>query len=407
MQKLTASSEVAPLSIPTSMAIAKQFFLVTCLGLVFLNLLTFAYHHTGSSIFNVLSNAVSLLLISYSVYLVLVAGEDCIFHKTILVLACVFVGASYLVNFGSFEIADALKFLSIFSFYIAGRSAPGPLRKAEKWCICALAAVPLIFKLVSETHIYTGRDYPDVFAYFPNTNTAALYFSALFFALSQWLGNKSLVLQFINAAVMNRVGAALATIVAIGMWSVFPLRRQVFAAFFLLALASFIAYMFGALDRILIGLDSMALIWSLDPGTVSRMSYKQLIALTGTTDMSAFFRIIHWTNIWEYYSTQGLSEILFGYGAGQTGAVAYIPMPPHNDYLRVLAEYGLLTFLVFAWFVVSIAISLKEQAAKILFTVLLIYFLSENLLDNFTSMALFFSFAGRFTSGQFSGGGVA
>jgi hypothetical protein len=32
--------------------------------------------------------------------------------------------------------------------------------------------------------------------------------------------------------------------------------------------------------------------------------------------------------------------------------------------------------------------------------VLLIYFLSENLLDNFTSMVLFFSYAGRFTSGK-------
>jgi hypothetical protein len=389
------------------MAIAKQFFLVTCLGLVLLNFLTFAYHLTGSNIFNVLSNAVSLLLISCSVYLVLVTGEDGNFHRTILVLACVFVGASYLANFGSFEIADALKFLSIFTFYVAGRSAPGRLRKAEKWCIYALAAMPLVFKLVGETKIYTGRDYPDVFAYFPNTNTAALYFSALLFALSQRFGNKILVLQFLNAAVMNRVGAALATIVAIGMWSAFPLRRQVFVAFFLLALASFIAYMLGALDRLLIGLDNMAMIWSLDPGTVSRMSYKQLIELTGTTDMSAFFRIIHWTNIWEHYSTQGLSVILFGYGAGQTGAVAYMPLPPHNDYLRVLAEYGLPTFLVFAWFVVSIAISLREQAAKILFTVLLIYFLSENLLDNFTSMALFFSFAGRFTSDRLSGGDVA
>jgi O-antigen ligase len=145
----------------------------------------------------------------------------------------------------------------------------------------------------------------------------------------------------------------------------------------------------------------------LSPSTVSRMSFKELVQLTGTTDTSAFFRIIHWTNIWELYSTQGLGVLLFGYGAGQTGLLAYMSLPPHNDYLRVLAEYGLLSFLVFVSFLVSIATSIKLPAAKIIFNVLLIYFFSENLIDNFTSMALFFSYAGRFTSGRLSGSGCA
>ncbi|MEH2523523.1 MULTISPECIES: O-antigen ligase family protein [unclassified Bradyrhizobium] len=403
MQSLTVSRERPPYILPASVAITNQFFLVTCLGLVLLNFLTFAYHLTGSTLFNALSNAVSLLLISCSVYVALVGREEAGFYKIFLVLACVFVGASYLANYGSFEIADALKFLSLYTFYIAGRSAPGHWRPAEKWCIYALAALPLIFKLAGDTKVYVGAEFPDVFAYFPNTNTAALYFAALCFSLSHWFGNKMLVVQFINAAVMNRVGAALATILAIVMWSFFPLRPQVLVAFFIGGIAGCIAYAFGAMDRLLTGLDSMALIWSLNPGTVARMTYKQLIDLTGTTDLSAFFRIIHWTNIFEYYSTQGLGVILFGYGAGQSGIIAVMPMPPHNDYLRVLAEYGLLNFLVFAFFVVSILLSLKLQAAKILFTVLLIYFFSENLLDNFTSMALFFSFAGRLTSQQSSG----
>ena len=400
MQSLTVSREDAPHIVPISVAAQNQFFLVICLGLLFLNLLTFAYHLSGSTLFNVMSNAVSLVLISYSVCLVLIAGEDSGPYKIVLVLACVFVGASYLANYGSFETADALKYLSLYTFYIAGRSAPGRVRPAEKRCIYALAALPLVFKLIGETKIYVGVEFPDVFAYFPNTNTAALFFAAVCFSLSQWFGNKILVLQFINAAVMNRVGAALATILAIGMWSAFPLRPQVFVVFFLLGLAGVIGFAFGAMDRLLTGLDAIALIWSLNPSTVARMSYKQLIELTGTTDLSAFFRIIHWTNILEYYSTQGLGVILFGYGAGQSGVIAVIPMPPHNDYLRVLAEYGLLSFLVFAFFVASIVMSLKLQAAKILFTVLLIYFFSENLLDNFTSMALFFSYAGRFTSGR-------
>jgi len=404
VQNLAVGREGALHSIPASVAALNRFFLVNGLGLVFLNLLTFGYNLSGSSLLNVLSNSVSLLLVAYSIYVVLAAREDCGFYKIILVLACVFAGASFLANAGASAIADVLKYLSIYSFYVAGRSAPGRLHPAERWCICALAAMPLIFLLVGKTKVY---DYPDVFAYFPNTNTAALYFSALFFSLSQWFGNKVLALQFINAALMNRVGPALATILAIGMWSIFPLRRQVFVAVFILGIACFLAYKLGTFDRLLTGLDSIALIWSLSPSTVSRMSFKELVQLTGTSDTSAFFRIIHWTNIWELYSTQGLGVLLFGYGAGQTGLVAYMPLPPHNDYLRVLAEYGLLSFLVFVSFLVSIATSIKLPAAKIIFNVLLIYFFSENLIDNFTSMALFFSYAGRFTSGRSSGSGGA
>ncbi|MBI5265031.1 MAG: O-antigen ligase family protein [Bradyrhizobium sp.] len=385
------------------MAIQHQFFPVTCLGLVLLNLFTFAYHFTGSTLFNTLSNSVSLLLISFSVYVLILGKEGSGFYKILLVFACVLVGTSFLANFGAFEIADALKLLSLYTFYIAGRSVGARWHPVEKLCIYALVALPFIFKLVGTTKLFVGADFPDVFAYFPNTNTAALYFTASLFALSHWFESKILILQFVNVVVMNRVGAALATILAIAMCSVFPLSKAKFVALFALVIASLFAYALGALDRLLTGLDAIALIWSLDPSTVSRMTYKQLIHLTGTTDLSAFFRIIHWTNIWDYYSSQGLGGILFGYGAGQTSIIAVIPVPPHNDYLRVLAEFGPLSFLAFVVFVLSIVFSLKQQGAKTLFTVLLIYFLSENLIDNFTSMTLFFSYAGRLTSAASSG----
>ena len=95
MQDLTVGRGETLQFISASTALKKQFFLVTCLGLVFMNFLTFAYHFTGSNLFNVISNAVSLVLISYSLYLVLIAGEGSSFYKVLLVLTCVFVGASY------------------------------------------------------------------------------------------------------------------------------------------------------------------------------------------------------------------------------------------------------------------------------------------------------------------------
>ena len=89
---------------------------------------------------------------------------------------------------------------------------------------------------------------------------------------------------------------------------------------------------------------------------------------------------------------------LFGYGPGQTVPLSYAGLVPHNDYLRILVEYGPINLLIFVSFLLHIRAALTIGAAKVLFVVLCIYFFSENLFDNFTSMALFFAFAGRMTS---------
>jgi hypothetical protein len=403
LQKLTIATRFPSGSSSATTAGVNNFFLVTGIGLVTMNVLTFGYHATGATVLNGVSNACSLLLVGCSIYFILTSYADNSFHKTLTVFACIFAGLSYLANSSTASIPDTLKYVSIYTFYLAGQTAPGNIGKGEKRCIYLLGVLPILFMLISTTKIYVGREYPDVLSYFPNTNTAALYFSALLFAFSPWLGNKVLILQFMNAILMNRVGPALATIVSIGMWSVFPLRKEVVIAFVVIGTGGMCAYAVGALDRLITGLDSIALIWSLSPGTVARMSYKELVIMTGTTDLSAFFRVIHWSDIWDLYTSQGVGVILFGFGSGQTGLITNAAMPPHNDYLRILAEYGLFSGVVFVMFVATILASLKEQAPRILFTVLLIYFISENLVDNFTSMALFFAYAGRCTAKRVAG----
>lgn len=400
VQKMTIDTHFSSGSLPAARAGVDRFFLFMGVALVVMNILTFGYHATGSAMLNGISNAVSLLLVAYSVAVVVTTKVENGFYIVLTILAAVFAILSFLANSSVASLPDTVKFVSIFTFFLAGQASPGRITTGEKRCIYALGILPLLFLLTGGTQIYVGREYPDVVSYFPNSNTAALYFSALFFALSPWLGDKVLILQFVNAILMNRVGPALATIASIAMWWVFPLRTQVIVAFVVVGIVGTGAFAVGALDRILTGLDSIALIWNLGPSTIARTSYKQLIIMTGTTDLSALFRIIHWWNMWDLYTTQGIGVILFGYGSGQTAFVALAPMPPHNDYLRVLAEYGLFSCVIFVVFVVSILASIKQQAPRILFTVLLIYFISENLIDNFTSMALFFSYSGRLTAKQ-------
>jgi hypothetical protein len=133
------------------------------------------------------------------------------------------------------------------------------------------------------------------------------------------------------------------------------------------------------------------------------MSYQELVLFTGSTDLSGFFRLIHWTNIWDLYANGSIGTVIFGYGAGETAALTYAGLVPHNDYLRVLAEYGPINLAIFVCFLAYVRSGLTSGAAKVLFLVLCIYFFSENLVDSFTSMALFFAYAGRMTESAGAG----
>ena len=75
-----------------------------------------------------------------------------------------------------------------------------------------------------------------------------------------------------------------------------------------------------------------------------------------------------------------------------------LPFIPHNDYLRILVEYGPINLIVFVCFLAHVLRSLKIGIAKVLFMVLLLYFFSENLIDHFASMTLYFTYAGRFAA---------
>ena len=128
------------------------------------------------------------------------------------------------------------------------------------------------------------------------------------------------------------------------------------------------------------------------------MSFRRLVELTGTTDLSGFFRIIHWANIWDIYSSGALLNKLFGLGIGHSQHLTVLQFIPHNDYLRILAEYGLLNLFVFVCFMLHVLLNLKTGHTKVLFMILLIYFFSENLIDHFPSMTLYFTYAGRFAA---------
>lgn len=379
---------------------SERFFPVLCGFLVVQSLFTFIYHLTGSTAFYAISNSIAIALIGYALIAVFRSGRDSSASTTFLIVSTIATSLTVLANIGSTSMPDVLKYLSLYIFYAAGCRNKTPIRPIELYCLYTLAALPIAFMALGTSRIWESQD--DPFGYLPNANIAVLHFSALLFAASPVFGNRVIFLQLLNAAFMNKIGAIVATVISICMWAAVPLRREsvLSAAVIVTPVIAIgvIAYQFGAFDRAITAFDGLVFVLSIDPRSVVSMSYQKLVLLTGSTDLSGFFRLIHWTNIWDIYSSGSLGTLIFGYGPGQTPSLTYAEMVPHNDYLRILVEYGLINFAIFVCFLVYVRGALKTPPARVLFVVLCIYFFSENLLDSFTSMTLFFVYAGRMTA---------
>lgn len=370
----------------------QHYFVVVAASLVISNILVFAYHLLDNELYYVSSNAISVALIAYSIVYMINSKIINAAGMTYMLLAASLTSISFVFNWQKASMADSTKYVAIYILFIAGQSCIDRYRPLELRCIYILGILPFVFWLIAgNSGIYAALGYDQAFAYFGSRNAAALYFSALLFALGQRYGSRTLLFQFINIALANKIGVAVATVAAIFFWFA---RKESVLAIFIFIVCALLAAFAGVFDRTLLAFEN--LFQSLEYGFNVSVSFAELVKMTGTTDLSVFFRIIHWSDIISIYTSQDIGHILFGYGAGQTPFISRLEFTPHNDYLRVLAEYGILNFIVFICFLYYVLKGLKTKVSRVFFTILLIYFGSENLLDSFTSMAFYFAYAGRF-----------
>jgi hypothetical protein len=115
------------------------------------------------------------------------------------------------------------------------------------------------------------------------------------------------------------------------------------------------------------------------------IQYYQFEKVEGSGTGSALWRIQHWRDTLIAYSDGTVAEQVFGFGPGSSVSVTKIL--PHNEYLRMLFEEGLvgLALFLFAWYGI---IRAAPSGIRYVAITVAIYSFSENNLDNFPFMAL-------------------
>jgi O-antigen ligase len=106
----------------------------------------------------------------------------------------------------------------------------------------------------------------------------------------------------------------------------------------------------------------------------------------GSGSGSAIWRIAHWRETVQIYLDGTPAQQIFGFGIG--GAVRIMGILPHNEYLRLLFEQGIvgLSLFLFAWYRM---IRTAPVEIRYIGLIVAIYSFSENNLDNFPFMSLF------------------
>lgn len=359
------------------------------------SLLMVLYHATGVGLVGGIGNAFSAAVVLY-LLLGVVSSVYVLSRYGLLLLALGFsLTGTILTNLGQTDPVDLLKYLSLYVLYLAARASRQRLRPSLPAAL-TLILIPLVL-LPFGSRIYVGDALGGAsFSYFQTYNAAIIYFTAVTFYLAPSLGRHAPPIQLLMAVAFGKIGAILASVLAFAVWNT-KLNLRSLAASLLCAAIFLGALQAGLLFRLT---RVVGPLWNdllvRGPTRISRMSFAEIVQRTGTTDISGYFRIKHWAEIWQRFEAQSALHILFGYGPGQTKFTSHLRLVPHNDYLRILVEFGVFNFLCF---IALIAIALKNLpniTVKALFTVYVFYSMSDNLIDNFTSIVLLFGAAGLF-----------
>lgn len=345
-----------------------------------------------NAIFRVLTYFSEVLLILYTYYYSIIKYHHSFINNSIIIVGVILI-LNYLLSPNDPNYSDLLKifgYLCCFKYGYCLAIMKGNLC-ANKYLLSLLILIPaLIVGLFDKTEKkMTFFAISNVFVYLGVA-------MALLFSMLYGPKKKMLYAAWGILLLYLLIGTSLGVIVAVCM-AVFILnfkRKYLFSLLFgggCLVLA--IAYIdIPVFVRIR---DVFALWNTLDKNDLANVSDLNLYELSQRADRqgdrtdttSAIWRFAQWVGILSDY-IESVWKIPFGLGAGF--AVKKTGVPPHNDYILVLTEYGVFVFAYFLLFIKRVYKKLKGHFAIYFILSMYIYHFTENLIFMFPANAILY-----------------
>jgi hypothetical protein len=312
------------------------------------------------------------------------------------------IGGSLIVNRDVEGWGDLLKvllgpaFILMGSAFEASKTSAHWRRTDVRVLFLALVVLPLLVLLVQVAQ--AGVEFLDLrgASIFANRNNAGLYAITLL-GLYMVLAEKPIrsIFLFVAVGIMfGTLGLLFAVIIA--LMALVATLRDFLILCSLIALCIIGYFVFPEVlpfSRITPVVDSVKFLLE---GRINlfTVTFAELVLLLRTSDLSFLFRLKHWVDLFSIFSDGSAYNWLFGFGIGSSVRFSEMGLVPHNDYVRYLFEFGLVTL---AGFVSILVITLRRCGRRwetIPLLTVIIYFFSENLITNYTAMAFFYFAAG-------------
>jgi len=116
------------------------------------------------------------------------------------------------------------------------------------------------------------------------------------------------------------------------------------------------------------------------------LDYGNLNRMYGTNDCSGIWRISHWRTCVDIVADANIVQLLCGHGIAASTLLLY--KVPHNDYLRVLIEQGIIGLTLYIAFFLTVLRRIDSRHWYCIVAVAL-YCFSENNLENLLFMSIF------------------
>jgi hypothetical protein len=143
--------------------------------------------------------------------------------------------------------------------------------------------------------------------------------------------------------------------------------------------------------------DQLSLVWRELPLAASdyELDYGKLSNMYGTGNISGIWRVSHWRKCVDVIADANIIQLLFGYGIGASSLLLY--KVPHNDYLRVLMEQGIVG-LVLSMAFIGILFRRIDKRYRYCVIAIALYCFTENNIDNLLFMSVFIFFLSGYGS---------
>ena len=137
--------------------------------------------------------------------------------------------------------------------------------------------------------------------------------------------------------------------------------------------------------------NQLSLVWHELPLAASgyELDYGNMSNMYDIDDFSGLWRISHWRTCIDVIADTNIIQLLCGYGIGTSNLLMY--NEPHNDYLRVLIEQGIIGLTLYFAFFMTVFRRFDSRYWYCIVAVAL-YCFTENNMDNLLFMSIFVFF---------------